>query len=142
MLKCWAQLKEQDYELYKKCVNEGLKQPGSANWLVARTFGDLEHLKHQVEEIGIGFNPINIYKRLTVAERVVVDNLLRYTNRDKVDKWRSNHKINAQRSERWVKWFLNHQDDLLDLEKLQAKCNRKPPPNMDDQKRDIESLLN
>ena len=142
MLKCWKDLKSECEDSYKQCIDEGMKQPGAAGWLVLRTWGDLELLASQIEKMGVGYNPSQIYQRLTVCERVLVENLLRTTNFDKIEKRKSNHKANAQRSERWCKWHISHAGDLEELKKLQAKCARKAPPNMDGERATLDSILN
>ena len=142
MLKCWKDLKSESEETYKKCIDDGQQQPGAASWLVLRTWGDLELLASQIDKMGVGYNPSQIYQRLTVCERCLIDNLLRTTNVDKIEKWKSNHKVNAQRSERWCKWWLDHQDDLEELAELEKRCKRKPAPNMDGERVTLDSIIN
>ena len=142
MLKCWAQLKEESIEKFNFYVTEGIKENGSASWLVLRTYAELEAIEKNITACDIGFDARAVMARLTTCEQTLVYNMLRCTIPAKREGWKAAHKTNCQRSSRFCEWMKIHEQDLHDLEILQKKCNRKAPPNMDERKTDLESLLN
>ena len=143
MLKCFKELKEKDIAQYKACVDAGVKHAGSESFFVMRSYGDLETLAFQIDSLGVGYDSRGVMARLTNSERVLVENLIRYTSPAKLEAFRASHKINSQRSARFVAWWLDHQDDLSELAELEKRCKRKAAPNLGETASiSLDSLLN
>jgi len=126
MLKVFGELKAGDPQLFKEVVQAAREEPGSGEFLVLRTWGELENCAAFVARHQFDIDNNKLRAQLTAAEWNFVEGMVNCTRESHKEGRKKAHKVAAQRSERFVKWYLDNNQAMKQIAKLQAKVKRRP----------------
>ena len=134
MLKIFSELKASSSDLFNECLQAAYKETGSEGWLVLRTWGEIQRTAKYVSEHMFEVDSNKIRSQLTPMEYTFVEGLVNCNRESHIEARKSQHKTMAQRSERFVKWFLENNAAIVELEKLKTKiAGRRMPSQRDDE---------
>lgn len=134
MLKVFSDLKSNSPQLFSECIAKASAEPGAEGWLVLRTWGELQSCSKYMREHMFEVDSNKIRAQLTPMEFTFVEGMVNCTRTSHVEARQKQHKTCAQRSERFLKWFLENNEALLELEKLKTKvAGRRMPSQRDDE---------
>jgi len=142
MLKVFSELKANSPQLFSECIAKASAEPGSEGWLVLRTWGELANTAKFMAAHQFEIDANKIRAQLTPMEFTFVEGLVNTNRASHIESRKAQHKTLAQRSERFVKWFMENNEALLELEKLKTKvAGRRMPSQANDEWSKIAASL-
>lgn len=126
MLKVFSDLKASDEQIFKEVVQAAYAEPGSEQWFVMRTWGEIENTAKFVAAHQFEIDAQKLSSQLTACEWNYVQGLINTPRESHREARMKQHKVNAQRSERFVKWFLDNNEAMKTIAELQARVKRRP----------------
>ncbi|MGH1430460.1 MAG: hypothetical protein ACRBB4_04990 [Neptuniibacter sp.] len=142
MLKVFSELKSNSPQLFSECVAQASATPGAEGWLVLRTWGELANTAKFMAAHQFEIDSNKIRSQLTPIEFTFVTGLVNTNRASHIEARKSQHKVYVQKSERFVKWFIENNEALLELEKLKTKvAGRRMPSQASDEWSKIAASL-
>lgn len=125
MLKIFSDLRDNDNQLYADVVTACKAEPDSTSWFVTKTFGELkqaaEFISHHSWKIDMG----KLQPRFTAYEWTLLNSLLQTTKPEKISAREQQAKTAAQKTERFVKHWLETNETRMQIAELQSQIKRR-----------------
>ncbi len=126
MISAFSDLKVNDQQLFNEVVQAAYAEPGSEQWFVMRTWGEIENTAKFVAAHQFEIDAQKLSAQLTSAEWNFVQGLINTPRESHRLARQKIHKANSQRSQRFLEWYLSNNQVMKDIAELQAKVKRRP----------------
>ncbi|WP_096087613.1 hypothetical protein [Agaribacterium haliotis] len=125
MLKIFSDLRDNDNQLYADVVAACKAEPDSNSWFMTKTFGELKQAASFINAHSWEIDMQKLMHRFTSYEWTILQSLLQTNKPAKLEAREQQCKTAGQKTERFVKHWLETNETRMQIAELQSQIKRR-----------------